>query len=277
MFVERICLTGEYLLTNSEHFKPDHRDEQSNTKDLKLELLFLGTGNAFSMANRYWSSILINDRILLDASPIVVPHMKQLERELSKLEYIFITHFHADHFFGIPFLLLDFAYLRTLDHPLTIIGPKSVEEKITNTTNLGFTGVIEKLKDRININYFELDGPGTYSANDLKFTAIPMDHGGAVAYGYKFKISGKTIGYTGDTDLCDGVLELAAGVDILIIELSNPHDDVPGHMNIQKIQKLQGQISHETKIILNHVGPITTELTKNDNLILPADLQVIKF
>jgi ribonuclease Z len=242
-----------------------------------LELVFLGTGNAFSMAQRYWGSILVNDRILLDASPIVVPHMKKLDRSLSKLEYIFITHFHADHFYGVPFLLLDYAYLVEMTHPLVIIGPTGIKNKITQATDLGFTGVLDKLKDRMEIIFFEVTGPGEYRVSGLNFNAMPMAHGNAEAYGYKLTVGGKTIGYTGDTDLCDGVFDLGDGADFLIIELSNPNDDVPGHMSLQKIQKLQEQLSPNVKIILNHAGPITGELPRNENLILPNDLDVIMF
>jgi len=274
---------GEYLINIPEHQNSEDLTERSGYTEITeipkhtLEIVFLGTGNAFSMANRYWGSILLNERILLDASPIVVPHMKHLNRDFSKLEYIFLTHFHADHFFGLPFLFLDFAYLQTLGHPLNIIGPTKVEEKITHVTNLGFSGVIEKLKNRLKINYFEVTQAGTYNVSGLKFTAIPMDHAGTEAYGYRIPVGDKTVAYTGDTDLCAGVFELAAKTDILIIELSNPHDDVPGHMSLQKIQKLRERLSPDVQIILNHVGLISGEITQDKNLILPKDLDVLEF
>ncbi len=239
--------------------------------------MFLGTGNAFTMAGRYWSSILVNDRILLDASPVVVPHMKKLGRELSSLQYIFLTHFHADHFLGLPFLLLDYAYLTPMEHPLTIIGPTSVKEVITRVTDLGFSGVTEKLDGRLELKYFEINEGGQFTASGMDFHAVPMSHGEAKAYAYKFELGGKRIGYTGDTGPCDGLVELGSDLDILIVELSNPHQDVPGHMSIEKIKKLQEQLSPDLKIILNHVGSIDGELPFNKNLILPKDLEILKF
>jgi len=241
-----------------------------------LELLFLGTGNAFSMAGRYWGAILVNNRILFDCSPVVVPHMKKLERNLSELEYIFITHFHADHFFGLPFLLLDYAYLASPKHALNIIGPSNIENIITRATDLGFPGVAEKLKDKLKVNYFEIEAPGIFTVSDLKFDAIPMEHGTISAFGYKIELQGKVIGYTGDTDLCEGVYDLAEKTDILIVELSNPYDDVPGHMSMGKVQKLQERLSSKTKLILNHVGPITEPLPANPNLLMPNDLDVLR-
>ena len=242
-----------------------------------LELLFLGTGNAFSMAGRYWGAILVNNHILFDCSPVVVPHMKKLERNPSELKYIFITHFHADHFFGLPFLLLDYAYLTCPEHPLNIIGPSNIENIITRATDLGFPGVAEKLKDKLKISYFEIEAPGTFTVSGLKFDAIPMEHGTVSAFGYKIELRGNAVGYTGDTDLCAGVYDLAEKTDILIIELSNPYDDVPGHMSLGKVQKLQEQLPSKTKLILNHVGPITEPLPANPNLFMPNDLDVLRF
>ncbi|MCH8850772.1 MAG: hypothetical protein IIC89_08095, partial [Chloroflexi bacterium] len=40
-----------------------------------LDLLFLGSGNAFA-EGRYWSSFLLNGRYLFDASPVALPHLK---------------------------------------------------------------------------------------------------------------------------------------------------------------------------------------------------------
>jgi len=141
---------------------------------------------------------------------------------------------------------------------------------------MGFSSVFDKLRDKLKINYFDVTSAGDYSVG-LNFHAQPMDHGAAEAYGYRFKIKGKTIGYTGDTDLCDGLYELAKGAHILIIEMSNPNEDVPGHLNLTKLQTLREHVAPSVKIILNHVGPIADTLPVHDNVILPKDFEVMKF
>jgi len=243
--------------------------------DENIELVFLGTGNAFSMDNRYWSSILVNDRILLDASPMVVPHMKRLGKKLINLEYIFITHFHADHFFGLPYIFLDFGYLIEKSLPLTIIGPPALMDRITRITELGFSGLSKKLRGRLEVNYNEIAKPGLFSVSGLDFTAERMKHGDIESFGYKFTEAGKTIAYTGDTDLCDGVIELGLESDVLIIEMSNPNNDVPGHMNLEKLKQLREKLSPNVKIILNHIGEFAGEMPKYDNVYIPHDLEVL--
>jgi ribonuclease BN (tRNA processing enzyme) len=243
-----------------------------------VELLFLGTGNAFAMADRYWGSILVDNRILLDASPIIVPHLKRLKKDIIKIKYIFLTHFHGDHFLGLPFLLLDYGYLKAPQHPLEIVGPSGLKDKVERITEHSFPGLLSKLDSRLDIKYQEISKPGKYTTNDekLEFRAEDMKHGNSEAYGYKITINSKTISYTGDTDLCQGVINLATGSDIIIIELSNPDQEVPGHMNIEKIKKLREKIGSDIKIIFNHIGPVTNEIDDIENAFLPNDLEAIE-
>ena len=104
-----------------------------------------------------------------------------------------------------------------------------------------------------------------------------MSHGTNEAYGYRLIFQEKSLAYTGDTDLCDGVYNVANDSNILIIELSNPDQDVPGHMSLEKLRTLRTKIGADVKIILNHVGPISVTLQEFDNIILPNDLDVLRF
>ena len=75
---------------------------------MALDLTFIGTGNAFA-PTRYWSSFIANNRVLFDAPPTLLPHLKKLKIDTNAIEAIFIGHFHGDHYFGLPFLLLEYA------------------------------------------------------------------------------------------------------------------------------------------------------------------------
>ena len=105
-----------------------------------------------------------------------------------------------------------------------------------------------------------------------------MSHGGHAAYGYSFGIKNKTLGYSGDTDLCDGLISLATHSNILIVEMSNPDIDVPGHLSLQKLDQLQhrARLAPDTRIILNHLGDLGDMATAvSDNVLIPNDLDVL--
>jgi ribonuclease Z len=91
---------------------------------MDLDVLFLGTAGSAPTARRGLPATLVRrggDRLLFDCGEGT---QRQLLRSvgLLDLEEIFISHFHADHFLGLPGLLKTFS-LRGREHPLTIYGP----------------------------------------------------------------------------------------------------------------------------------------------------------
>src|SRR3990172_5194768 len=95
-----------------------------------LQLTFLGSGNAFPAGGRYWSGFLVNGRYLFDAPPTLLPHLKRLGLPAEELRVVFLTHFHGDHFLGLPFLFLEYLYLTRRREDLVIVGPPGVQEVV---------------------------------------------------------------------------------------------------------------------------------------------------
>ena len=94
---------------------------------MDLSVLFLGTAGSMPTVQRAPASLLIRrggDRILIDCGE---GSQRQLLRSvgLPDIEHIFLTHFHADHFLGLPGMLKTFA-LRGRTAPLTVYGPRGL-------------------------------------------------------------------------------------------------------------------------------------------------------
>jgi ribonuclease Z len=91
---------------------------------MDLDVLFVGTAGSAPTARRGLPATLIRrggDRLLFDCGEGT---QRQLLRSvgLLDLEEIFISHFHADHFLGLPGLMKTFS-LRGREVPLTVYGP----------------------------------------------------------------------------------------------------------------------------------------------------------
>ena len=91
---------------------------------MDLDVLFLGTAGSAPTAGRGLPATLIRrggDRMLFDCGEGT---QRQLLRSIGlvDLEEVFITHFHADHFLGLPGMLKTFG-LRGRETPLTVYGP----------------------------------------------------------------------------------------------------------------------------------------------------------
>src|SRR5438105_5147436 len=89
-----------------------------------MSLFFLGTSGSVPSPRRGLPALLVargGERLLFDCGEGT---QRQLLRSvgLSDLDAIFITHFHADHWLGLPGMLKSFQ-LRDRDRPLTVYGP----------------------------------------------------------------------------------------------------------------------------------------------------------
>jgi ribonuclease Z len=95
-----------------------------------LDVVFLGTSGSAPTARRGTSALLIRrggDRLLFDCGEGTQRQLLRSSVGLVDLDQIFVTHFHADHYLGLPGMLKTFA-LRMRDTPLTVYGPPGLEE-----------------------------------------------------------------------------------------------------------------------------------------------------
>jgi ribonuclease Z len=96
---------------------------------MDLSVFFAGTAGSIPTARRGLPAVLVRrggDRILFDCGEGT---QRQLVGSIGLLELneIFLTHFHADHWLGLPGLLKTFD-LRGRDRPLAIYGPAGLRE-----------------------------------------------------------------------------------------------------------------------------------------------------
>ena len=113
---------------------------------MDLDVLFIGTAGSAPTARRGLPSTLVRrggERLLFDCGEGT---QRQLLRSIGlvELEEIFITHFHADHFLGLPGMLKTFS-LRGRERPLTVYGPP------------GLRGLFEALRPVVGKNTYDVE------------------------------------------------------------------------------------------------------------------------
>ena len=90
-----------------------------------LDVVFLGTSGSMPTAKRALTATLVRrggERLLFDCGEGTQRQLLRSDVGLLELEEIFLTHYHADHYLGLPGMLKTFA-LRGREVPLTIYGP----------------------------------------------------------------------------------------------------------------------------------------------------------
>ena len=217
-----------------------------------LDFLFLGSGNAFA-SGRYWSSFLVNERYLFDCSPVVLPHLKQCGMPSEEIEAIFISHFHADHFFGLPFLLLEYAELTPRTKDLTIIGPPGIEERVRTVTMAGFPNVLAK-ETSYRRRYLDVGDGMRGEVAGAKFLARSVSHvSGLECFGFRVEVDGRIVAYSGDSTLCDALLELADGADVFVVECSCWESTCGPHLGPGDVHELRRRLGPKPAFILTHL------------------------
>ena len=97
---------------------------------MDLDVVFLGTAGSMPTARRAPAALLVRrggERLLVDCGEGTQRQLLRSDVGLVDLEEIFLTHFHADHFLGVPGMLKTFA-LRGRELPLVLYGPRGLND-----------------------------------------------------------------------------------------------------------------------------------------------------
>jgi ribonuclease BN (tRNA processing enzyme) len=238
------------------------------------DLTFLGTGN-YLVAGGYWSSFVIDGTVLVEPSPTALPHLRRCGVAARDLDVVVISHFHADHTFGWPFLLLELVQSHQ-DRPLTVVGPPQVERHLVDMLTIGGVPNIAEAARSLDLRYVEVDG-SWQRCGALRLRAVEVEHVDHLrCFGYLFDRDGRTIGYSGDTRPCAGLTRLAEASDVLVLECNDHHAPAHlprTHMDVTSVRALQAQ-HPDLKIVLTHRGP---DVAPSDlpGALVPGDFDVV--
>jgi ribonuclease Z len=96
-----------------------------------LDVVFLGTAGSMPTAQRAPAALLVrrgSERLLFDCGEGTQRQLQRSAIGLPDLQEIFFTHYHADHFLGLPGMLKTFALRGRDETPLTAYGPHGLRE-----------------------------------------------------------------------------------------------------------------------------------------------------
>ncbi|PWU25521.1 MAG: ribonuclease Z [Candidatus Rokuibacteriota bacterium] len=92
---------------------------------MDLDIVFLGTSGSMPTAQRAPTATLVRrggERLLFDCAEGTQRQLLASTVGLVELSEVFLTHYHADHYLGLPGMLKTFA-LRGRELPITVYGP----------------------------------------------------------------------------------------------------------------------------------------------------------
>jgi ribonuclease Z len=138
-----------------------------------LDLVFLGTAASMPTAQRGPAALLVrrgSERLLFDCGEGTQRQLQRSSIGLPDLQEIFLTHFHADHFLGLPGMLKTFALRGRDETPLTVYGPRGLRELFNR---LGpFVGRLP-----YPLTVVELEPGKRLERGDYTIEGFPVEHG----------------------------------------------------------------------------------------------------
>lgn len=145
---------------------------------MDLDVVFLGTAGSMPTAQRAPTALLLRrggERILVDCGEGTQRQLLRSSVGLIELREVFISHYHADHYLGLPGMLKTFA-LRGRELPITIYGPVGLR---------GLFSALRRIFGRLTYPYelVELSPGDILARGDYEVSAFAVRHGvDAVGY-----------------------------------------------------------------------------------------------
>ncbi|MFB9268267.1 MBL fold metallo-hydrolase [Bradyrhizobium erythrophlei] len=221
-----------------------------------MQVRFVGCGDAFGSGGRFNTCFHVTGarvNLLIDCGASSLPAMKQLGIDRDAIDLILITHFHGDHFAGLPFLLLDAQFSRRT-RPLTIAGPQGIEAKLPQLMEVMFEHS-SKTKQRFDLSVVALTPEQTRSFGDVTVTPYAVVHGesGGPFLAYRIEADGRIITYSADTEWTDALIPAARDADLFIAEAYTYDKMVKNHLSLKVLEAHLPAINAR-RVVLTHMS-----------------------
>jgi ribonuclease BN (tRNA processing enzyme) len=221
-----------------------------------MQLRFVGCGDAFGCGGRFNTCFHVTGEhvnFLIDCGATSLPALKRLDVARENIDLILITHFHGDHFAGLPFFLLDAQFTRR-DRPLVIAGPEGIEMRLTQVMEALFEHS-SKTRQRFELSVVALHPKEARTFGAVTVTPFPVVHGesGGPFLGYRIEAEGRVIAYSADTEWTDTLIPLGRDADLFITEAYYYDRIVKNHLSLKTLEAHLAEIKPK-RLILTHMS-----------------------
>jgi ribonuclease BN (tRNA processing enzyme) len=242
-----------------------------------MHLQFVGCGDAFGSGGRLNTCFHVLGQaanFLIDCGASSLIGLERLGIARRAIDTILITHFHGDHFGGVPYFVLE-SHFGKRTRPLTLAGPRGIEGWYVRALEAAFEH-FSKIKLAFELRIITLPEREATDLGPLRVTPLPVVHGdsGGPFYGYRIVAEDRLIAFSGDTEWTDTLLEVARDADLYITECYSYDKPIRNHLNYKTIEQHLPRLAAK-KIVLTHMSHDmlaqrhkVPQLTADDGMVL---------
>jgi ribonuclease Z len=192
-----------------------------------MKIIFLGVGEAFDENEPNTSILVLSDKnLLLDCGYSIPPQLWKYDSSPNLLDAIFVSHPHADHYFGIPALVVRMKEEKR-SKSLGIICRKGLKDLISQMiSDYAYPNASDDLG--FSLKFMEVDDTSQVQVGNLKLLFGYTNHS-IPNLAIQLKEDSKTVCYSGDGSLTDATKRLYAGCNLLIHETYQVSKRMFGH------------------------------------------------
>ena len=225
------------------------------------EIVFVGTSDAFGAGGRRQSAILVrgaNGGMLLDCGATTGSGLNALDISRNEIDSIVLSHFHGDHFGGIPLLLLAALYEDSRRAPLRIAGPPGVEARLRAlAAAMGYP--MDEHDWSFPIHFEELPAGRELELGPVRVSSFETRHSpSSVPHGLIVAIGARRLAYSGDTGWFDDLPDRVAGSDLFVCECTYRKNNFEYHLNYDTLVSQRDRFDCG-RILLTHLGDEMTD------------------
>lgn len=167
-------------------------------------------------------------RFLLDCG-FTTPHIYfSYYEDPDALDGVWISHFHGDHFFGVPLLLLRFWEMGRRKK-LFFAGQAGTEEKIVSAMELAYPGFISRLQ--FSVDFLQIKAELPHDILSTSWTVAENVHS-QPCFSLRIDDGRQSVFYSGDGKPTSATISLARGCDLAVHESFLLAEEVANHGSI---------------------------------------------